>query len=84
MSTRETRHLIVLRHAKSAWPQEVADQDRPLGPRGLRDAPAAGRWLREHGFTPDRIVCSPTRRTRQTWELVAHELGAPEIGRAHV
>ncbi|WP_399494409.1 hypothetical protein [Streptomyces sp. P9(2023)] len=39
------RRLVVLRHAKSAWPEGVPDYDRPLGPRGLRDAPAAGRRL---------------------------------------
>ncbi|MCQ4080083.1 histidine phosphatase family protein [Streptomyces sp. RB6PN25] len=74
MNAREDRHLIVVRHAKSAWPPDVADRERPLGPRGLRDAPAVGRWLRDNGFKPDRVVCSPAHRTRATWELVAHEL----------
>ncbi|MFI9273069.1 SixA phosphatase family protein [Kitasatospora sp. NPDC052896] len=70
------RRLVVLRHAKSAWP-DVPDEERPLADRGLRDAPAAGRWLREAGIRPDAVVCSPTLRTRQTWELVSGELGAP-------
>lgn len=35
------RWLVVLRHAKSAWP-DVPDSERPLGKRGLRDAPRAG------------------------------------------
>ncbi|MFJ7280763.1 SixA phosphatase family protein [Kitasatospora sp. NPDC098663] len=64
------RRLVVLRHAKAAWP-DVADAERPLAKRGLRDAPAAGRWLLEHGVLPELVVCSPARRTRQTWELVA-------------
>jgi len=67
--------LIVLRHAKSAWP-EVPDEERPLAARGRADAPAAGRWLREHGCVPDLVVCSTARRTRETWELAAGELGA--------
>jgi phosphohistidine phosphatase len=34
-----------------------------------------GRWLRDHGYLPDAVVCSAALRTRQTWELVAPELG---------
>ncbi|GAA2739247.1 histidine phosphatase family protein [Kitasatospora cinereorecta] len=71
--------LVVLRHAKSAWP-DVPDADRPLAERGRADAPAAGRWLREHGVVPDLVVCSTAVRTRQTWELALTELGAdPEV-----
>ena len=69
-----SRRLILLRHAKSAWP-DVPDQDRPLAKRGQRDAPVIGRWLRDHGYQPDTVICSAARRTRQTWELVARELG---------
>ena len=65
---------MLLRHAKSAW-TDVPDQDRPLAKRGRRDAPAIGRWLRDHGYLPDVVVCSAARRTRQTWKLVAAELG---------
>jgi phosphohistidine phosphatase len=68
------RRLILLRHAKSDWP-DVPDRDRPLAKRGRRDAPVIGRWLRDHGYLPDEVVCSIARRTRQTWELVAPELG---------
>ncbi len=69
-----TRRLILLRHAKSDWP-DVPDHDRPLAKRGRRDAPVIGRWLHEHGYLPDAVVCSSARRTRQTWELMAPELG---------
>ncbi|MEU6881029.1 histidine phosphatase family protein [Streptomyces sp. NPDC046712] len=75
---RETRRLVVLRHAKSAWPEGVPDHDRPLGPRGLRDAPAAGRWLAEAECLPDLVLCSTARRARSTWELAAAEMdGTP-------
>jgi phosphohistidine phosphatase len=65
---------MLLRHAKSDWP-DVADQARPLAKRGRHDAPAVGRWLAAHGYLPDVVVCSTARRTRQTWELIAPELG---------
>ncbi|MFC7217952.1 SixA phosphatase family protein [Streptomyces polyrhachis] len=71
------RRLVVLRHAKSDWPEGVPDAKRPLAPRGRRDATAAGRWLRGHGCLPERVYCSPALRTRQTWELAAERLGDP-------
>ena len=71
-----TRRLIVLRHAKSDWPEDVPDHDRPLAKRGRKDAPAVGRWLRANGYLPDTVICSTSRRTRETWELVAGKLGA--------
>jgi phosphohistidine phosphatase len=70
----QTRRLILLRHAKSDWP-DVPDRERPLAKRGRRDAPRIGRWLHEHGYRPDVVVVSAARRTRQTWDLVAPELG---------
>ncbi|MBC3843297.1 histidine phosphatase family protein [Streptacidiphilus sp. 4-A2] len=66
---------MVLRHAKAAWP-DVEDRDRPLAPRGRRDAPVAGRWLRDQGLLPDLVLCSPARRTTQTWELAAAQFQA--------
>lgn len=64
---------VVLRHAKSAWPTGVADHERPLAPRGRRDAPAAGRALAESDCLPDLALCSTAVRARQTWELAARQ-----------
>jgi phosphohistidine phosphatase len=73
------RRLILLRHAKSAWP-DVPDHERPLAPRGERDAPAAGRWLRKSGCVPDQVLCSTARRARETWALAEDKLHAhPEV-----
>ena len=74
MDSDTTRRLILLRHAKSDWP-DLPDRDRPLAKRGRRDAPRIGRWLHEHGYQPDVVVVSAATRTRQTWDLVAPELG---------
>ncbi|MEU6287758.1 SixA phosphatase family protein [Streptomyces sp. NPDC015140] len=71
------RRLVVLRHAKSARPEGVADHDRPLARRGLRDAPAAGRALAEHDWLPDLALCSTAVRARQTWELASGQWGTP-------
>ncbi|MEU2063986.1 histidine phosphatase family protein [Streptomyces sp. NPDC013455] len=71
------RRLVVLRHAKSAWPEGVEDHRRPLAPRGLRDAPAAGRALAAAGSLPDLALCSTAVRARRTWELVSAEWATP-------
>lgn len=63
--------LILLRHAKSDWPENVPDHDRPLAKRGRRDAPQVGRWLRQHDHIPDAVICSTAMRTRETWELAS-------------
>lgn len=70
------RRLIVLRHAKSSRPPEVPDHERPLAPRGRRDAPAAGRLLAASDWLPDLVLCSTARRARETWDLAAAELGS--------
>ena len=62
------RTLLLLRHAKSDYPPEVADHDRPLAPRGIREAALAGDWLRAHAPAVDAVLCSTATRTRETLE----------------
>jgi phosphohistidine phosphatase len=73
MTRVDPRRLILLRHAKSAWPQ-VPDHERPLATRGQRDAPRVGRWLRKAGYLPDLVICSTAVRAHETWQLAAAEL----------
>jgi phosphohistidine phosphatase len=70
------RELILLRHAH-AEPASTgqSDLDRPLSPEGLAEAESAGRWLAEHKLIPDRVLCSPARRTRETLESVLAAVG---------
>jgi phosphohistidine phosphatase len=69
------KRLIVVRHAKATHKPGFADPDRPLTGRGRRDAKAAGEWLLAQRLIPDLALCSPSRRTRQTWDLLASALG---------
>ena len=62
------RTLLLLRHAKSDYPPGVADHDRPLAPRGIREAALAGDWLRAHAPAVDAVLCSTATRTRETLE----------------
>lgn len=71
--------LILLRHAHAEVAGNgEADIDRPLSAHGQAEAEAAGRWLREHHLVPDRVVCSPARRTRETLEAVLAQTGYVE------
>jgi len=60
------RTLLLLRHAKSDYPAGVADHDRPLAARGVREAGLAGDWLRAHAPAIDAVLCSTATRTRET------------------
>ncbi|MGI5212481.1 SixA phosphatase family protein [Plantactinospora sp. CA-290183] len=71
------RTLVLLRHAKAERPTSAADADRPLTARGHADAAAAGAWLAHGGFLPAVVICSPAKRTRQTWHDAALGMGAP-------
>ena len=73
------RELILLRHAH-ADPSAPGQDDRlrPLSEVGIAEARAAGDWLRGHGLAPDRVLCSPAQRTRETLALLG-DLGAVEV-----
>ena len=63
-----TRTLLLLRHAKSDYPSGVADHERPLADRGIREAALAGDWIRANVGDVDAVLCSTATRTRQTLE----------------
>jgi phosphohistidine phosphatase SixA len=71
------RELILLRHAH-AEPLATGQSDieRPLSEEGRKEAQAAGRWLKQQGLVPDRVLVSPSRRALETVAAVADELGA--------
>lgn len=71
IATRLPRRLVLLRHAKSSWESDAArDVDRPLAARGEAAAPEIGRFLAERDLWPEWVLCSPAKRTRQTWKRV--------------
>ncbi len=61
----------ILRHAKSSWNEPGLDDfDRPLNDRGRTAAPIMGQVLASLNFAPDIILCSPSKRTRETLALI--------------
>jgi phosphohistidine phosphatase len=73
--SKKTRHLVILRHAKSSWKSDAeSDFDRPLAKRGKQDAAKAGKWLKHQKLIPDLILSSPAERARRTLLKVCREL----------
>jgi phosphohistidine phosphatase len=69
------RHLLLLRHAKSAWDTgAVEDFERPLARRGKKDARRMGQWMHREGLKPDYVLSSPAVRARKTAYRVCREL----------
>ncbi|MBK5565111.1 histidine phosphatase family protein [Ensifer sp. SSB1] len=90
----QSYRLLLLRHAKSAWPDGVTDINRPLGERGRKAAPLTGMYMAGHKLVPDLALVSTAKRAQETWQLVAatlpsevaventraiYEVGAPQI-----
>ena len=64
---RGMRTLYLLRHAKSSWDDaSLSDSERPLNPRGQRDAPRMGSALGSQ-LAPMTFHISPAERARQTF-----------------
>ena len=66
--------LILLRHAKSAWPGGVADRERPLAGRGRKAALVIGTYMAREKLIPDLALVSPARRAQETWKLIRQAL----------
>jgi phosphohistidine phosphatase len=63
--------LYLLRHAKSSWADPaLSDHDRPLAPRGRKDAKRIAKHLSVLGVEPELVLCSAAARTRETLELI--------------
>jgi phosphohistidine phosphatase len=74
--------LLLLRHAKAASAEKGGggDHERALSERGRNDAAEMGRVMAARGETVGLVLCSTSRRTRETWELVQPALrGAPKV-----
>lgn len=74
--------LTLIRHAKSDWSYaELMDFDRPLNPRGKRDAPEMGKRLSKRSEIPQLIYLSASVRTVETMDLLAETANWQDIDR---
>ena len=77
-TTKHTRTLYLMRHAKSSWDfEELSDHDRPLNKRGRTDAPRMGKALATRDIELNLILSSSAVRALTTATLVAKELNYP-------
>jgi len=72
--------LLLLRHAKSSWADPaIGDFDRPLAPRGRRAMKLIGGYLEDRKLLPDLVLCSTAKRTHETCDLLAPQLGGASV-----
>lgn len=76
MSDEGDCRLVLVRHGKAVPKGTVPDLERPLADRGRGDASWAGDRLARSGVRVDLTLCSPSLRTRETWQLMAAHLAA--------
>ncbi|MEE4298532.1 MAG: histidine phosphatase family protein [Pseudomonadales bacterium] len=78
MTVEDANTLLLLRHAKSSWREPaLADFERPLSGRGVRDGTRFGPRIARVLPRPDLVLCSPSRRTRDTLAFLIPELVDP-------
>jgi phosphohistidine phosphatase len=68
--------LILLRHAEASPNDKDGkdDRERKLTVHGQNEARAAGEWLASHGIHYDRVLCSPSERTKETAALALGQI----------
>lgn len=78
-ASRRAKTLYLFRHAKSSWDDpNLSDFDRPLNKRGEKAAPLMGKVMRSRDVCPSVVICSPSKRTRQTAKLALKKTGLDE------
>lgn len=62
--------LFFIRHGKSSRDDEsLSDSERPLKPRGEKDAGMMAKIIRKRGIVPEQIVSSPAKRALDTAKI---------------
>jgi phosphohistidine phosphatase len=68
------KKLIIVRHAKSSWAENLRDHDRGLKIRGLQDAELISTQFNELELTPDKILSSTAKRAKKTAEIFINNM----------
>ncbi|WP_346984147.1 histidine phosphatase family protein [Chryseobacterium sp. POE27] len=63
------KKLILVRHAKSDWPEETDDFDRPLADKGLEEAMQMSRFMKNNNVAIDYFISSPAVRALNTCKI---------------
>lgn len=61
------KQLYILRHAKSDYPENIADDhERPLNKRGEAACKKIADFIKQNNISPEVVLCSDALRTTQT------------------
>jgi phosphohistidine phosphatase len=75
---KKNKVLHIVRHAKSSWENDgIADIDRTLKPKGIRNAYETARKLKLIDHVPGMIVSSPANRALHTAVIFARVFEYP-------
>lgn len=70
------KRLYIFRHATAidkAGPMD--DFDRPLTDEGREESKLVGAYMKKKGIEIDCALCSPSVRTRETWDFAVSKFG---------
>lgn len=67
------KKLYLLRHAQAQASSTGGDLHRHLTEKGISDAKALGAFMKKQGLRPEKILCSPATRTKETMECLGLE-----------
>jgi len=76
---KNTKILMLIRHSKSSWEENVPDLHRPLKKRGYNDATLVSNYLKGRAITPNVILCSPSKRTQETAKIFIDNLDLNKV-----
>ena len=65
--------LILVRHAKSDWPENTDDFNRPLAEKGIHDAEKMAHFLKSNHHAIEKFFSSPALRAFATCEIFNKE-----------
>ncbi len=68
------KKIILVRHAKSSWEEDVIDHERSLNDRGFKDADLVSTYFLDHFFNVDLLLSSDAKRAMTTANLFIDKL----------
>ena len=60
------KKIIIVRHAKSSWKEDLSDHERGLESRGIKDAELVSLYFKQFEIQPDMVLSSTAKRAKKT------------------
>jgi len=73
------KKIIIVRHAKSSWEEQVDDHSRDLTARGLRDVELVSLEFKKLQEIPDLVISSTAKRAKMTADIFKQNLNLSPI-----